>query len=114
NIVVQDLGDGQAASDLGISKSSSTNTLTGDAIQTRGADTALATLNDGRGIRLAGGGGDFRATLSDGSAVDVTLAIAQNVGDVIKAINAAGGAKLKATLDANSESLDLADTSGGG
>src|SRR5690348_11017437 len=114
NLVVQDLGDGQAAADLGINQSSSTNTLTGAAIQTLGSSTALASLNDGRGLRLAGGGADFRATLSDGSSVDVTLANAQNVGDVIKAINTAGGSKLKATLDANNKSIDLTDTSGGG
>ena len=45
------------------------------------------------------GGADFRATLADGTTVDVSIGSSQSVGDVIKAINAAGGTKLKATLN---------------
>lgn len=113
-ITVRDMGSGESAKDLGIAGTSNTGTLTGTSIDSLGLNTAVASLNDGLGIRTASNGGtDFQATLADGSTVSVSLGSAQTVGDIINAINTAGGSKLKATLDANNNSIDLTDSSTG-
>jgi flagellar hook-associated protein 2 len=114
HFVVQDLGGGSAAQQLGIVGTTTGTTITGTNINQLAAGTALAALNDGRGVRTAGGASDFQVNLSDGTNVTVTLGSAQTVGDAIKAINTAGGSKLKATLNTANNSIDLADTSGGG
>lgn len=113
-LTVRDMGSGQSAAGLGIAGTSNTGTLTGTSIDSLGLNTAIASLNDGLGIRTASNGGtDFQATLADGSTVSVSLGSAQTVGDIINAINTAGGSKLKATLDANNNSIDLTDSSTG-
>jgi len=116
NLSVVDLSGGTAAANLGIASSVASNTLTGTRISAIGNSTSLASLNDGRGVRMSpSGGADFRATLADGSTIDVTLAGSQSVGDVIKAINTAGGTKLKATLNTSTNSISLTDlTTGSG
>ncbi|MDB5330604.1 MAG: flagellar hook-associated 2 domain protein [Phycisphaerales bacterium] len=113
HFVVQDLGGGAAAQQLGIVGTTTGTTITGTNINQLAAGTALAALNDGRGVRTAGGASDFQVNLSDGTNVTVSLGSAQTVGDAIKAINTAGGSKLKATLNAANNSIDLADTSVG-
>ncbi|MGB7160979.1 MAG: flagellar filament capping protein FliD [Tepidisphaeraceae bacterium] len=74
--------------------------------------TLLDGLNSGRGVRTAGSGADFRATLKDNSTIDVSLAGAETIGDVINAINAAGTTKLKAELMPNG-GLKLTDLTTG-
>ncbi|HWE92947.1 MAG TPA: flagellar filament capping protein FliD [Tepidisphaeraceae bacterium] len=111
--VVQDLGGGTSAQQLGIVGTTTGTTITGTNINQLAAGTALAALNDGRGVRTAGGASDFQVNLSDGTNVTVSLGSAQTVGDAINAINTAGGSKLKATLNTANNSIDLADTSGG-
>jgi flagellar hook-associated protein 2 len=114
NLIVQDVGDGQVASDLGIAGSSATDTIQGTDINYLGQSTSLAQVNDGRGIRTAGGGNDFEITLGDGSKVDVNVAAANTIGDVIDAINTAGGSKLKADIVPGANGIQLTDLSGGG
>lgn len=70
-------------------------------------------MNDGRGLTLGTGGGDFNVGLSDGSTVAVNLATAKTVGDVIDAINAAGGTKLTASIPAGSTGIQLKDNTNG-
>ena len=53
---MQDVGDGSAATDLGLVGNVAGDTLTGGDINYLGAATALAQLNDGRGVRTAGAG----------------------------------------------------------
>lgn len=113
NFSVQDLGGGTAAEDLGIVGSTSGTTITGTNINTISASTPLSQLNDGLGIGTAGSGSDFQVNLADGSNVQVSLAGAQTVGDVINDINTAGGTKLKASIDTANNSIVLTDTSGG-
>ncbi len=72
--------------------------------------TPLSRLNTGRGVRTAAGGlPDFRVTTKDGTAVDVTLAGKQTLGDVLNAINSAGAGKFKAEIGADGASLKLSD-----
>lgn len=111
---VQDLAGGSSAQSLGIAGTASGNTLTGSDINYLGTGTALSTLNDGRGVRTTTGTGDFTVTVSDGSAITVNLGTAQTIGDVINAINTAGGSKLKASVTPGANGLTLTDTSGGG
>src|SRR5665213_2407632 len=111
---VADLGDGSAAAGLGIVGNTTGTSIIGTNINTLSATTALAGLNDGRGVRAAGGASDFQVNLADGTNVQVALGNAQTIGDVIAAINTAGGSKLKAALNTTNNSIDLTDTTGGG
>lgn len=114
NLIVQDVGDGEVAADLGIVADTATTSVTGSDINYLGSLTTLAQLNDGRGIRKAPSGADFEATLGDGSTVDVTLASAKSVGDVVNLINTAGGSKLKAEITPGDNGIKLTDLTGGG
>src|SRR5262245_56643120 len=114
DLIVQDIGDGHAAEDLGIVQSVAGNVLTGSDINYLGRLTSLSQVNDGRGVRTATTGADFRITLGNGSTVDVTLAGKKTIGDVIDAINTAGGTSLKAEIVAGSNGIRISDLSGGG
>ncbi len=110
---VADLGSGTAAADLGIVGTTTQTTLTGAGINAISNSTPLSQLNDGRGIGTAGGALDFQVNLADGSNTQVSLNGAQTVGDVLAAINKAGGTKFKATLSATTNSITLTDSTGG-
>lgn len=114
NLIVQDLADGHAAADLGLVGNIAADTLEGTDIHYLGAGTNVAQLNDGRGIRRASTGNDLKIDLGDGSSVEVALAGAKTVGEVITAINTAGGTKLKAELVPGGNGIKLTDQSGGG
>jgi flagellar hook-associated protein 2 len=113
NLIVQDLADGSAAADLGIVANVAGNTITGTDINSLGRDTALAQLNDGRGVGTLGAGTDFTIRVG-GSDVNVSLATAKTVGDAIDAINTAGTGKVKAELVAGGNGIKLTDLTGGG
>jgi flagellar hook-associated protein 2 len=114
NLTVTDLNGGTAAQDLGIAGTGSGNTLTGSSINTISATTALTQLNDGNGVSTTTAGqDDFTVTTSDGSNILVSLNGAATVGDVINAINTAGGSKLTASINSDGNGINLTDTSGG-
>ena len=115
DLIVQDLSDGHAGEDLGlVGNSTGTTTITGTDINFVSRDTNLSSINDGRGIRTAATGNDFTVNLGDGSNFSVSLIRKTTVGDVIDAINTAGGAKIKASAVAGSNGIKLEDVSGGG
>jgi flagellar hook-associated protein 2 len=114
NLIVQDIGDEHAAEDLGLVQNVAANTLTGTDINYLGRLTSLSQLNDGRGVRMATTGADFRITLGDGATVDVTLAGKKTLGDVIDAINTAGGSSLRAEIVAGANGIRITDLTGGG
>ena len=115
NLIVQDLGTGTSAANLGIVSNAASNTVTGTSVNYVSSNTLLAQLNDGRGVTLGSGGTDFNVKLSDGSTVAVNLATAKTVGDAIAAINTASGGKLTASIPAGSAGILLVDnTTGGG
>ena len=115
NLIVQDLGTGTSAANLGIVANTASNTDTGTSINYISSSTLLAQLNDGRGVTVGTGGTDFNVTLSDGSTVAVNLATAKTVGDAIDAINTASGGKLTASIPTGSAGIQLTDnTTGGG
>jgi flagellar hook-associated protein 2 len=115
NFIVQDLGTGTSAQDLGIASNAATSTITGTDINYLSSNTLLAQLNDGRGVTLGSGGGDFNISTGSGSTFTVNLATAKTVGDVITAINNASGGKVTASIPTGSTSIQLTDkTTGNG
>ena len=115
NLIVQDIGGGSAAQQLGIAGSVATNTLTGTDINYISDNTALGELNDGNGVATATAGqSDFTATLSDGTNVVVSLNGDGTVGDILNSINTAGAGKLTASVDSAGTGIQLTDKSGGG
>lgn len=109
NLIVQDLADGHAAEDLGIVANVAASSITGQDINYLSRSTSLMQINDGRGMRTASSGADFRISLADGSTVDVTLAGKKTIGDVIDAINTAGAGKLQADLVTGANGIRLTD-----
>jgi len=86
NLAIADVGISETATSLGLAQSVAADTLTGDAVNTLGLNTALSSLNDGNGVRRASGLADFQI-VSSGSTFSVDLAEAKTVGDVLDAIN---------------------------
>ena len=58
-------------------------------------DTKLSFLNDGNGVQLRAGN-DLAITLADGTTLNVDLGTAEDLGDVLTALNAANPTKLSA------------------
>src|SRR5688572_21799969 len=65
NFVVSDVGAGSAAADLGIVANEASDTIAGGDINFLGARTLLDQVNDGRGVRHASSGADFRIAARD-------------------------------------------------
>lgn len=85
-------------------------TDTGDAIAN---NTRLSLLNRGSGVQTAGDGvPDFKATLRDGSTIDVSIGAVTTLGQVISSINSASSAKLRAELTEDGR-LKLTDLTAG-
>lgn len=114
NFSVTDIGTGMAAADLGIVASEASATIAGGDINFLGAKTLLDQVNDGRGIRRAASGADFRITAKDGTTFDVNLNAARTIGDVVDAINAAGGTRVTADIPAGGNGIRLSDNTGAG
>jgi flagellar hook-associated protein 2 len=113
NLIVTDLGGGTSAADLGIASSVASATLTGTDINYVGRATALADLNDGRGVRNAKGAADFLITDANGTNYNITVKGLTTIGAVIDAINTASGGMVVASVVPGSNGIRLTDTSGG-
>lgn len=72
-LAVVEVGGGQTASDLGLLIAEADGVITGRALVTLSAETRLTDLNDGNGVRVLSGLGDFRLTLADGTLLDYDL-----------------------------------------
>ena len=113
NLVVADLADGHSAADLGLVADETSSTITGGDINFVGTGTLLDQVNDGRGVRRNASGADFRVTARDGSTFDVTVGTAKTVGEVVAAINAASGGKVRADVDPGGNGIRLTNLAGG-
>jgi len=121
-ISVAEVGNGTAATDLGLLGSAADTDLIGTDVNSISTDTSLDLLNDGNGIERAEGVDDLVFTLRDGTSVTVNLLgsfsepddTAETVGDVIDAINNAddNGGKLVASISADGNGITLVDTTG--
>ena len=111
-MIVQDIGNGTSATELGILGSVSSNTVTGTTINTIGRDTALSQINDGRGIRLATTGNDFTVTGTTGT-YSFNLGAAKTIGQIIDQINNATAGNVSAGINSDGNGLKLTDANGG-
>lgn len=116
NLAVQEVGAGTTAAGLGIVGSVAAAVKTGTDVLRLSSDFKLANLNDGLGVRRNGTQDDLRITLKSGATIDVNLASAKTVQDVLTAINTDGEnvGTLTASLSGDGDKLVLTDTTGGG
>lgn len=116
SLTVQDLAGGHAAQDLGIANDFAASTtashIGGATISFLGRSTALAGLNDGRGVHQTDSS-DFEIVLG-ATNVNVDLTGAQTIGQVIDRINADGTGKVKASINASATGIELTDLTGSG
>lgn len=114
NLIVEEVGTGQTAADLGIRQSVASTTLTGSDVHYLTDDFTLDQLNDGNGTFQFEGVDDLRFTTTDGTEIDINLDDIFNLSELISAINddSANGGKLTASL--SNGSLVLTDSAGGG
>jgi flagellar hook-associated protein 2 len=113
DLVVSDVGDSNTATSLGLAGAVSSNTLTGNQVNTIGGKTELSALNDGNGVRTNEAQNDLTFSLADGSSVDVNLDGALTMGDVVEKIDNAGSGQVNAEVAADGVSLKLTDTTSG-
>jgi len=115
--------------DMSVAEVAGGLTATELGVRTFATWTRLDDLNDGRGIQIRSGSVDpitglpdpaadidFRIDLKDGSALDVDLAGAQTIGDVLDAITAAAAVAslpVTATLAADGNGITITDATVG-
>lgn len=87
NLIVQEVGAGRTAQDLGIKQSVASSTLTGSDVFYVTSDFTLDQLNDGNGVYQVTSAPDLRIALQDGTSLDVNLDDAFNLGEFVSAIN---------------------------
>lgn len=114
NLIVEEIGTGTTATDLGIQQSVAANTLTGAEVYYLTEDFTLDQLNDGNGVFQFDGADDLRFTTTDGTQIDVNLDDVFDLGELVSAVNddAANGGKLTAAL--SNGRLVLTDNAAGG
>ncbi len=76
------------------------------------AGTALAALNEGRGVNPVSGA-DLRITTASGATLDVDLDGAATIQDVLDRLNAAGGGAIAATLNVRGNGITITDRTAG-
>lgn len=131
SISVANATNSTTATSLGIA-GSGTGQVTGSVVYTIGADTALASLNDGNGVYISDTIGasrsDFRISIDGGAAIAVNIGAkydtqgvklageAASVGDVVARINealsAAGHTDIKASIASDGTRLQIVDATG--
>lgn len=114
NLSVTDVAGGNAASDLGLSQSVASSTLTGSSVYRVTTDFTLNVLNDGNPLRTNPNGNDFKITTQSGAVISVSLKGAATIGDVVRDVNNAtgNGGKVTASLS-NDGRLVLTDSTTG-
>ncbi|HBE68311.1 MAG TPA: hypothetical protein DDW52_09210 [Planctomycetaceae bacterium] len=117
NLQVSEVAGGTTAADLGLASINvAANNANGSSVQSISSSTSLRSLLDGRGLDLPATGDALELTLSDGSAVSINLELDNNsasLGELVDAINTAGGGDVGARISANGKSLEIEDLSGG-
>ena len=118
NLIVEDIGDGRTAVDLGLSGVNvASATATGDDISFIGNSTRLSTLRDNRGIAFAAGN-ELSLTLRDGSTLTIDANLTKtptSVGQLLSSINTGNSAKIEARIKSDGTGFELLDkTTGSG
>ncbi len=117
-LTVQEVSGGSTAADLGLADISTTEaTATGADVYGIHAGTKLAKLNDGNGVRTIEGVDDLFFTIADGTTdLSIDLHDANNIGDVVEAINedASLTGKVSAAISSDGNRLEITDLTAGG
>lgn len=118
NLIVEDVGEGHTAVDLGLSGVNvAANSATGDDIVFVGNNTRLSTLRDNRGLAFTSGN-DISLTLKDGTTLNIDVNATKTpatVNQLLTTINAANSSKLEAKIKSDGTGLELIDkTTGSG
>ncbi len=108
NITVENVGTGATAASLGIAGTSGTGSIIGTRLNTAGRETTLSSLRNGRGLGDGISSPGSLVLTGSGPVMNIDLNSAKTIGDVIDAINAAGGT-ITASLGPDSTSLMLSD-----
>ncbi len=116
NLRVKEVGLGTTAAALGLSGiNAASDEATGSDIFSLHSGTLLSSLNDGTGVQVHSVGDALTVTLADESELTIDVSDTKTLGAIVDAINVADGAKLKASIAADGNRLELKDlTSGAG
>ncbi len=111
NLTVNSLNSSPAASDLGILKSISSNTLEGDDLNPQyiARCTKLSELNQGKGVYA----GKIKITDKAANSQIIDLSDAETIGDVLDAINSASSIQVLAQINSSGNGIEIVDQSGG-
>jgi flagellar hook-associated protein 2 len=116
NLVVEEVGEGRTASDLGLSGINvSTSSATGEDLGRIALTTRLNSLRDGLGVAFHAGT-DLRLALSDGTTLNIDAnATSQptTVGQLLNTLNAVQPSKLEARIDSRGKGIELIDKTTG-
>lgn len=116
NLIVEDIGDGRTAIDLGLSGVNvAASSATGDDINFIGSSTRLSTLRDNRGIAFTTGN-ELSVTLRDGTLLSIDTNASKtptSVGQLLTTINAADPLKLEARIKTDGTGFELVDKTTG-
>lgn len=113
NLIVQDVGTGTTAANLGIAGSVAASTLTGTNLVTLTGSTQLSSLNDNNGVRTAAGVPDFQIHLKNGTTLAIQVSSAATVQNVLDDINNDSLNAGKVTASISGNHLVLTDNTGG-
>lgn len=111
NLIVQEVGLGTTATDLGIDGINVAGaSATGNDVVSLGANTKLGSLNNGAGVALKKGQADFEISFRDNSAtLEIDLENESTIGDVLDTLNAADPTRLQAQISADGNRIELID-----
>ncbi|MFT3786452.1 MAG: flagellar filament capping protein FliD [Tepidisphaeraceae bacterium] len=112
NLIVEDVADGHAAEDLGIVKTTASNSITGTRIQLIKFSTSLSKLNDGRGVAFNTDATkpDFKVKTTDGTETDISLAGVKTVKEFVEAVQTQSNGKFYAGITSDGKSLYIHDS----
>jgi flagellar hook-associated protein 2 len=114
NLIVEEVGTGTTATDLGIQQSVAATTLTGSEVYYLTEDFTLDQLNDGNGVFQFDGADDLRFTTTDGTQIDINLDDVFDLGELVSAVNDNSANEGKLTAALSNGRLVLTDNAGGG
>ena len=110
NLSVSDLGATGTTASLGLDAAAVGNTLSGNQANLVNSDTLLSFLNDGHGVDINDSiPGHIRFQRRAGDTVDIDLAGAATLGEVVDAINTQAAGAVTASINAANTGLDLVD-----
>ena len=105
---VSNVGNGTAASDLGLTTTAAGSTITGRRLTSGLSDTLISSLKGGAGLGTLG---QIDITTRDGAASQVNLSAAETLGDIVSAINSQATG-VTAQINPARNGITLTDTTG--